>query len=54
MGASTHLKMIRDVRVLRIREDETSTMLSAGPVIPDLASATAITGNTKPCVRYSE
>lgn len=54
MGASTHLKMIRDVTVLRIRLDETITMPSAGPVIPDLAAATPITGNTKPCVRYIE
>ena len=48
MGASTHLKMISDVRVLRIRQDETRPMLKAGPVIPDLANATPITGNTKP------
>ena len=54
MGVSTHLKMIRDVTVLRIKLVETITMPSAGPVIPDLAAATPITGNTKPCVRYIE
>ena len=48
MGASIHLEMIREARVLRIREVETSTTLSAGPVIPDRASTIPITGNTKP------
>src|SRR5260370_41149580 len=54
MGASTHLKITSDVRVLRIRLDDTSPMPRAGPVIPDLANATPITGNTKPSVRNIE